>query len=81
MIVIDAEIVGIIERVFAISVIYAAGLYLLENVSRIFAKEPGDIFKGRAFIRFRFNIFTSIKSRVFLATRSVFTHRAPFYCC
>ena len=74
MIAMNAEVMGIIKRAFMIPVRYTARLHFLGDSRGILAKESGYVLKGCAFIQFRFNIFTIIKSKVFLITRNEFTH-------
>ena len=74
MIAMNAEVMGIIKRAFMIPVRYTARLHFLGDSRGILAKESGYVLKGCAFIQFRFNVLTVIKSKVFLVTRDVFTH-------
>lgn len=73
----DTEVLGIIKGAFMIPVREPVGFHFFRDRGRVLAKKPGDILKGSAFIQFIFNIDTVVKSKVFLITWDIFTHRIP----
>lgn len=73
----DTEVMSIIKGAFMIPVREAVSPDLFGYRSRIFAEKTGNIFKGSAFVQFRFDIDTVIKGQMLLVARYIFTHKIP----
>ena len=76
VITVDTEVLCIIKGGLMKPVRETVGIDLFRDRGRVLAKKPGDMLKGSAFIQLIFNINTVMKSKVFLVTWDIFTHRA-----